>query len=65
MLLLCRVDVEHTNAADDSQCEIEIQDHEGQKVAEATDCKAKIKLHTPKLWWPHMMHSQPGQYMNV
>jgi beta-glucuronidase len=35
-------------------------DQENIKVAESYTCQGSIKLKNPKLWWPHLMHPNPG-----
>ena len=39
---------------------ISLQDRLLKTVAEGKGTKSLIKISEPKLWWPHLMHEDPG-----
>ncbi len=41
-------------------CQVELLDKSGSKVLDSHGCKGELSIYKPNLWWPYLMHSEPG-----
>ncbi len=41
-------------------CYVELLDKSGSKVSDSNMCKGQLHVDKPNLWWPYLMHSDPG-----
>nr|XP_027216972.1 beta-glucuronidase-like [Penaeus vannamei] len=45
---------------DNVGCSVKLLDNEGDHVTSAMGCVGTIKISNASLWWPYLMHSNPG-----